>query len=135
MSKYSVEIPVGVTVWKKIILSSRMVPCNCSTSCTGIATYEYGITELEVLEGGLISTYEDDRNKKGRVAAARVVSITSMTTNEPVESGYSSWDPGFKYTVGAVVRPNDEFDSSYSEVCASGIHCFLDKKDAERYVL
>ena len=136
MSKYStIEIPSGTVVYKKIILSSRIMPCSCFSGCPGITYNECGLVEMEVTKGGFICKYENEYNKKGRVRAAKVISITSMDTGEPAESGYSSYNPEFKYTVGKTVTPYSDFDEDETDTCASGIHCFLDKKDAEKYVL
>jgi len=131
MSNY-VEIPAGTTVWKKVNTGTYKKPCECTPLCPGTDEYIYAIAELVVTEPGFISKYESRFNKKGRVAAARVVEIRLLDTGEPVNVAYSNWDNNFKYTVGEEVRP-DWFNDTKYEVCSAGIHCFLDRQDAVNY--
>jgi len=131
MSNY-VEIPAGTTVWKKVNTGTYKKPCKCTPTCPGADEYIYAIAELVVTEPGFISKYESRFNKKGRVAAARVVEIRLLDTGEPVNVAYSNWDNNFKYTVGEEVRP-DWFNDTKYVVCSAGIHCFLDRQDAVNY--
>jgi uncharacterized protein YjbI with pentapeptide repeats len=47
--------------------------------------------------------------------------------------GVSSYDNGLKYAVGAVVRPSTPFDDDVRVECASGIHFFTTRTEAENY--
>ena len=47
--------------------------------------------------------------------------------------GVSSYDKGVKYAVGAVVRPSTPFDDDVRVECASGIHFFTTRTEAENY--
>jgi hypothetical protein len=47
--------------------------------------------------------------------------------------GVSSYDKGVKYAVGAVVRPSTPFDDDVRVECASGIHFFITRTEAENY--
>jgi hypothetical protein len=47
--------------------------------------------------------------------------------------GVSSYDNGLKYAVGAVVRPSTPFDDDVRVECASGIHFFITRTEAENY--
>ena len=46
-------------------------------------------------------------------------------------NGFSQHDPGFEYRVGETVRPREPFDDDRWNECASGIHFFLTRQEAE----
>lgn len=78
---------------------------------------------------------------KCRAEYAKVVGIWELKynydTNErlagkPVKTGYSTYDPAFKYTVGKIVIP-DGFNEDRKDQCSDGIHFFMRKKDALEY--
>ena len=47
--------------------------------------------------------------------------------------GVSTHDRDFNYRLGETVRPRQPFDENRWEECASGIHFFLTKEEAEAY--
>ena len=47
--------------------------------------------------------------------------------------GCSQYDSTFAYRVGETVRPREPFDDNRWEECASGIHFFLTRVEAENY--
>jgi hypothetical protein len=47
--------------------------------------------------------------------------------------GVSRHDVGFVYRVGETVRPREPFDENRWDECASGIHFFLTREEAEDY--
>jgi len=49
--------------------------------------------------------------------------------------GNSSHDPSFLYKVGQIMEPKQVFNDSIQEECASGIHFFLTRIEAENYLL
>jgi len=94
------------------------------------------IVELEIPEGaeryqGSYKRYE----LKCRADMAYVKSITYFDgTGVPdTEVVTSFMDNEFRYIKGSVVYPKYGFSDSYYGACASGIHFFMTRKQAERY--
>ncbi len=48
-------------------------------------------------------------------------------------SGASRYDSSFRYEIGARVEPSEPFDGNRWKECASGIHFFLTREEAEDY--
>ena len=68
----------------------------------------------------------DKRFAKMRCSRARVIGIYDMHDPEiECEEAFGIRDKSFKYIVGEIVEPVDEFDEDLNVVCASGIHYFL----------
>lgn len=59
--------------------------------------------------------------------------VKSRTVGKKLESAYSDADHHFSYEVGKTVVPKADFNRSMS-TCASGIHFFLSKTTAIRYL-
>ena len=73
----------------------------------------------------------DKQFAKMRCSRAQVIEIYNM--HDPsikYEEAFGIYDKTFKYTVGEVVEPVDEFDEDLDKVCASGIHYFLTEEPA-----
>lgn len=73
-------------------------------------------------------------NKKCRASEAVVMAMESLK-GEPVPLDrciYSQHDRRFIYKVGSTVKPERPYERSLS-ICASGIHFFMRRKDAEKY--
>ena len=91
------------------------------------------IVVLEILE-----KHNEDRRDivdkqfaKMRCSKARVIRIYNMHDQSiEYDEAYGIYDKTFKYTVGEVVEPVDEFDNYLDEVCGSGIHYFLTEEPA-----
>ena len=47
--------------------------------------------------------------------------------------GISAHDSNFRYEVGETVKPQRAFDENWMEECASGIHFFITRIEAENY--
>ncbi len=124
-------ISVGTVVYKKVVVGTEEKLCTCGCGSM-IDQYIYGIATLEVVEPGFICRVESG-NRKGRVAAAKVISIVNMDTDDEVTEAKSYYNGKFKYAVGETVRPEVEFNTDTSYTCTSGIHCFLNREDAENY--
>ncbi len=75
---------------------------------------------------------EDGGEFKSRVCHAKVKSIVHKYSKKKFKKARSSHDDRFIYTVGKIVRPEHKFNET-QEVCASGIHCFMDIEKAEDY--
>lgn len=66
--------------------------------------------------------------RKARASSAYVHSIVDTTSGQMLMESASRHDPQFVYHVGYRVYP-DHFDS-YEDMCAGGIHFFVDIHDA-----
>ena len=69
---------------------------------------------------------------KCRCDKAKVLDITHIDTGEKVEEVKSSYDPKFIYKVGEIVTV-DNFDDNRWNECSTGIHFFMNKKNALNY--
>jgi hypothetical protein len=70
-------------------------------------------------------------NRKCRVSKAKVISINHK--GKEVLNGFSMYKSTFEYVVGKWVKPIEPFNADILEGCASGIHCFITKIEAEEY--
>lgn len=69
--------------------------------------------------------------RKLRTSKAKVLAI--YENNREVDEGYSHYRDGFLYRKGAIVEP-DEFNTDPTYTCTGGIHFFLKRHDAEKFV-
>ena len=69
--------------------------------------------------------------RKCRASYARVDKIFDKN-GKKINTGFSQHESSFKYTVGKIVRP-DDFDENRWNECASGIHFFITRIEAENY--
>jgi hypothetical protein len=69
--------------------------------------------------------------RKCRAEFATVLSITDLE-GSPKPCGLSLYTSSFLYEVGKTVAP-DKWDGDVRVECASGIHFFLSRKEAENY--
>lgn len=87
-------------------------------------------------------------NKKCRASEAKVLEIITLKTKRVehknlkahvggklVASAFSSREYDFIYKRGKTVTPNYPFDGNPDNECRSGIHFFLNKKEAKAYYL
>ena len=65
--------------------------------------------------------------RKCRAEHAEVVEIVGA------DMAVSIHDPGFVYRVGDTVRPKQPFCMDWNQECASGIHFFITREEAEAY--
>ena len=85
------------------------------------------IVELELLKNSIVFSIN---NHKCRTNKVKVISIDGdKTAGLKISSGY---DNNFIYEVGKIVEVED-FNLMYNVECASGIHFFMNKEDAEKY--
>lgn len=118
---YSPSVPkTPFVMFKKLRVYLKLGPLMFSTGKHVVATLK-------------VPTWADRRiaiSGKVRVSEAYVSEFS-----RPVRFPYtarSMFDRHYKYTVGMTAVPDDDFDLS-SDVCASGIHGFLTKSEAENY--
>jgi uncharacterized protein YjbI with pentapeptide repeats len=69
--------------------------------------------------------------RKCRAESAKVLEITKG--GKPQDSAFSSHDSSFLYEVGETVAPKEPFSTDWQSECASGIHFFITKLEAENY--
>jgi hypothetical protein len=65
--------------------------------------------------------------RKCRAEYANVLEIIGS------DIAYSSHDESFIYKIGETVKPKDPFSEEWTEECASGIHFFITRLEAENY--
>jgi hypothetical protein len=70
-------------------------------------------------------------NATGRKCRASKAVVVSLP--EGVEVGHSQYDQSFEYRAGATVEPKEPFCEDRWNECASGIHFFITRGEAERY--
>ena len=70
--------------------------------------------------------------RKCRVSEAKVLAIFNPDRT-PAEDALSSHDIGFRYEVGATVKPTEPFSDDRWSECAPGIHLFISRVEAENY--
>ena len=88
------------------------------------------IVELEIPADALRSSAT---TRKCRASKARVISITDIL-GDPVGDGVASnYDRNFVYRIGEIVEVSD-FDTDRWNECAPGIHHFITREEAVRYV-
>ena len=67
--------------------------------------------------------------RKCRAEFAQVLEITKGTRK--LKTAISTFNSGFKYEVGKTVKPVEPFEDDWTNECASGIHFFITKIEAE----
>ena len=70
--------------------------------------------------------------RKCRASEAVVLALYDRDGNE-ISEAYSMYDSDFVYRVGETVKPSKPFDENRWNECASGIHFFVTREEAERY--
>jgi len=69
--------------------------------------------------------------RKCRCSEAVVVAI--YDGDNEVTEGFSMHDTSFKYVKGEIVNPKQPFSEDWQNECASGIHFFITRIEAENY--
>ena len=73
-------------------------------------------------------------SKKCRCSKAKVLSITNLDGSESTSNvAVSKYDLSFVYRIGETVEVTD-FDQNRWNECSTGIHFFMNRKDAVKYV-
>ena len=90
---------------------------------------EHCIVELYVPADALRSSAT---TRKCRVSKAKVVAVYRMDGTSIKKNAYSSHTNSFVYKIGKTVEVKN-FDKCRWNECAPGIHCFITKREAERY--
>lgn len=89
------------------------------------------IVELRVPEYAKRSS---GTSKMCRCSEAEVVSISRINGwNDGTRTAYSGYDQEFRYTIGETVKPSG-FDPDRWKECAPGIHFFMEREAAARFI-
>ena len=73
-------------------------------------------------------------SKKCRCSKAKVLSITNLDGSESTSNvAVSKYDSSFVYRIGETVEVTD-FDQNRWNECSTGIHFFMNREDAVKYV-
>ena len=89
------------------------------------------IVELEIPEDALRSS---GTTRKCRCSKAKVLSITNLDgSKSKCTEATSKRDSFFVYKVGEIVEVPD-FDTNRFNECSTGIHFFVTREEAEKYV-
>ena len=89
------------------------------------------IVELEIPEDAYRCSAT---SKKCRCSKAKVLSITNLDGSESTSDvAVSKYDSSFVYHIGETVEVTD-FDQNRWNECSTGIHFFMNREDAVKYV-
>ena len=89
------------------------------------------IVELEIPEDAYRCSAT---SKKCRCSKAKVLSITNLDGSESKSDvAVSKYDSSFVYSIGETVEVTD-FDQNRWNECSTGIHFFINREDAVKYV-
>ena len=72
-------------------------------------------------------------SRKCRASEAKVLAIFETYGKTKAKSGVSQHDSRFVYEVGKTVKPTEPFNEDRWDECASGIHFFTTRIEAENY--
>ena len=72
-------------------------------------------------------------SRKCRASEAKVLAIFEADGKTEAKSGVSQHDSSFVYEVGKTVKPTEPFNEDRWDECASGIHFFITRIEAENY--
>ena len=112
----------GFTGWKQAMRDRREI---------GRSIDDFVIVELYIPEDAKRSS---GISRKCRCSKAIVKSIQSLDGKIlDINHVYSRYDPNFVYKVGQCVEPLEPFNEDRWQECASGIHFFISRKEAEDY--
>ncbi len=70
--------------------------------------------------------------RKCRAEFAEVLEISKGTRQ--LKTAISNYDSSFRFKVGETVRPTTPYDDDWMNECSTGIHFFITKLEAEKYV-
>ena len=123
--RYSVTLTRPLLAFKKVL-----VPNNGKHFTRDLAPKRAIATLL--LPIGTTIICGGDGDMKLRADQAMVVDVTNTTGSKRYPFGAALRGYSFKYIPGETVTPEYQFGKQY-KTCASGIHFFIDKKNAKSY--
>ena len=117
-------------VYWNIYTAFYPLQCPESGSYIGYKKARGLIVELEIPADAMRSSAT---SRKCRASKAKVLSITDVDGNPAGESVESNHDSSFVYTIGETMEVKD-FDTNRWNECAPGIHHFITRGEAVKYV-
>jgi hypothetical protein len=123
----------GANLWDANLWDATNIPAlavDMTTICAEgeIIGYKKLVEGVAVIKIPAEAKRSNATGRKCRASKAVVVSLP-----EGVEVGHSQYDPSFEYRAGATVEPKEPFCEDRWNECASGIHFFITRGEAERY--
>ena len=100
------------------------------------ARYKHGKTCIVKLEIPNDAKRSSATTRKCRCDKAVVLAAYDLLSGEEINKEtfiFSVYDDSFIYKVGDMIRPKEPFNDNRFIECASGIHFFIDRREAERY--
>lgn len=111
------KVKTGTALFSSTAIVKLLIPAGAKVICG------------EAKDGKFFTTVQ----VKLRTNLAKVMYIQDTVTKKKMKFGYASHD-NYKYTAGSIVKPTNYFNSTF-RTCASGIHFFLTKEEAQSYRL
>jgi len=122
---------------------SGAILTNANISDFLIAPEEGAFIAYKKIRGGIILTLGIPKSaervnkiggRKIRVSKAKVLKAEDMRGNLVKETEFcSKYDENYIWKLGKVHTPEQPFNDDTREECASGLHCFITKKEAREY--
>lgn len=120
------------------IFSNNVYPdeCNFDEIVKDVYKKVYSLKNENALVAKLLIPSTSKRvsgaSNKCRAEYARVLELYCNGKVSRAKTAKSRYNKSFRYKVGEIVRPTEEFDTSM-KVCSTGIHFFLTFKEAQDY--
>lgn len=87
------------------------------------------LVKLEIPEDAQRSSSTTNMCRASKAKVLEVENLCGDKLSDDTEI-VSDFDPGFTYKAGDIIEPDRPFDNNRWHGCASGIHFFIDKRDA-----
>lgn len=87
------------------------------------------LVKLEIPEDAQRSSSTTNMCRASKAKVLEVENLCGDKLSDDIEI-VSDFDPEFTYKVGDIIEPDRPFDNNRWHGCASGIHFFIDKRDA-----
>ena len=114
--------------WKKIFVETNELKLR------------EALCKLKIPKDALRTSGIGNKCRASKVKVLKIIGVENpqinelrRTTGKKYKAGFSINYPKFKYEVGKVVEPLDDFDPNRFHECSSGIHFFMSKQDAINY--
>ena len=108
------------------ISSARLSICPQEGPFVAYKKVREGIVKLHIPETAKRS------NATGRKCRASEAIVLELPPG--IECGHSLYDEDFTYTRGCTVKPKEDFCEDRWQECASGIHFYLTREEAENHI-
>jgi hypothetical protein len=123
----------GANLWRANLQGALNAPESVADA-TSICPDGELVVYKKLREGVAVLSIPSDAkrsNATGRKCRSSKAIVIELP--EGVEVGHSQHDPSFEYRAGATVEPKEPFCEDRWNECASGIHFFITRGEAERW--